>query len=126
MRRRQRELLHRVVDVGLDAGTDYPCPVQVEHADKGVMWVTVYELDDEDEYLTGETSRHKTSLRRVLRDAVAYQVTHIDVKGLDPDEALELLLFPDYVEFLHDLADQGPVWINGRACTVVDGLVTPA
>jgi hypothetical protein len=124
MEARHEELIKQITSIGFKMDTDLPLSIQVESASDGVMTFCEYEEDD-DGYFTSESREYTGTFLEALQvacDEVSYR---LDIDGLTRDEAVELLLSPDYRTLTLELAERsepfGGLHINGTCFSVEGG-----
>jgi len=118
MEDRYENLIKKITGIGFKMDTDFPLSVQVENAHDGVLTFCEYE-EDSDGYFTGKTREYTGTFSDALQmacDEVSYQV---NLDGLTRDEAVELMLSPDFRDLTLELAERseafGGLCINGTS-----------
>jgi hypothetical protein len=97
-------LIRRITSIGFDINTDFPSSTQVEGNRDGVLVFCAYE-EDEDGYFTGETREYTGTFADAIQEAINSVVAELTIEGLTRNEAMELLLSPEYRAKTFELAE---------------------
>ena len=103
------DLIRRITSIGFNLHTDFPSSTQVEGNRDGVLIFCAYE-EDEDGYFTGETSDHTGTFADAIQEAIDCRVYDLTIEGLTRNEAMELLLSPEYRTKTFELAKICEPW----------------
>lgn len=125
MEERNAALLRRITGVGFDIHSDYPDPVQVEHAEDGVLQFSEYE-ESEDGYFIHPPSNWDGTFADVLEQALACGTWELDIRGLSDKEAFDLVTSSTYRDALIELASRSELdnrvfRVNGVGFASFDG-----
>lgn len=117
-------LIRRISSIGFNMDSDFPSNVQVEGNREGVLVFTEYEEDD-DGYFTGNSREYTGTFADAIQEAIDCVAWDLSFGGLSRDEALTLLLAPEYRTKTFELIDLCDSWgglsINGTRFTIEDG-----
>lgn len=125
MEERSAALLRRITAVGFDIHSDYPDPVQVEHAEDGVLQFSEYEVSGGG-YFNHPPSHWDGTFADVLEQALACGTWELDISGISDEEAFELVTSPTYRDALIELASRSELddrvfRVNGVGFASFDG-----
>ena len=117
-------LISRITSIGLDIDSDSPAAIQVDGATDGVLHFLEYEVDDEG-YITTLPREYDGTFADAIQAAIDCVANDLTIGGLSRDEAVELLLSPDYraktLELIEYCDGWGGLAINGTRFTLEDG-----
>jgi hypothetical protein len=118
------DLIRRITSIGFNLHTDFPSSTQVEGNRDGVLIFCAYE-EDEDGYFTGETSDHTGTFADAIQEAIDCRVYDLTIEGLTRNEAMELLLSPEYRAKTFELVKFCEPWdgllVNNTRFALEDG-----
>jgi len=119
-----QELVRRITSVGLDIDSDSPAEVQVDGATDGVLHFLEYEVD-EDGFISSVPREYDGTFADALQAAIDCVAKDLTIGGLSRDEAITLLLSPEYRSKTFELVESCEVWgglvFNGTRFTLEDG-----
>ncbi len=103
-------LIRRITSVGLDIDSESPADIQVDGSTDGVLHFLEYDIDDEG-YITTLPREYDGTFADAIQAAIDCVAKDLTVGGLSRDEAVELLMSPDFRAkgFIDELWTQ-PFW----------------
>jgi hypothetical protein len=110
------QLIRKITGIGFDIDTDFPRLTQIASAHDGVMHFFEYEEDDEG-YINNLPIQYEGTFAEALQAAISCSTRELTFDGLSRDEAVQLLLSPDYrtltTNLVNGCPDMGGLAING-------------
>ena len=117
-------LIRRITSVGLDIDSESPADIQVDGSTDGVLHFLEYDVDDEG-YITTLPREYDGTFADAIQAAIDCVAKDLTIGGLSRDEAVELLMSPDFRAKTLELIDYCGAWggleINGTRFTFEDG-----